>query len=196
MVVVDHIASEPLVITGPWVWSNQTNPSSSSKQIRSDTGNWVSATVINVSTTDNNNVNRTADLSYLKNGDKIILEGAGVSVTFLVASSIAQSGYYALSIILINQTGAAPASGTVLTVTMLITITGNASKISAEFFPGTVNNITPIIGEDLIRLMANALQTVSHLIAHADFNVHMASGPIVRYSFDITTATAGEEFPT
>jgi len=196
MVVIEPIATQPLIVTGQWVWSNQINQPSASKQIRSDTGNWVSATVINVSTTDNANANRTEDLSFLKNGDRIKLEGGGVYVTFLVASSIAQSGYYTLSIILIDQSGAAPASGTVLDVTMTIVVTGNADKITAEFLPGTVNDITTVIGEDLVKLMATALQTVSHLISHAEFSIHMQSGPVMRYSFDIATPTEGEEFPT
>lgn len=194
-IVINPHATEPLIKTGQWVWSNQTNQPSGSKQIRTDSGNWATAQVVAVSSTDNANADRTADLSMVKNGDYITLTGGGSTAKFIVTGAVPQAGYYTYAVTLISQAGSAPPNSTLLDASFQIAITGPVTKISAEFMPGTVNVITAEIGEDLIELIATALQTVSHLISQANLNMHMQSGPVISYTFTIAPAMIGEPNP-
>lgn len=194
-IIINPVATEPWTVTGQWQWSNLTNQPSGSKQVRTDTGNWAAATVVAISTTDNAGVDRSADLAMVKDGDYINLAGGDSNIRFIVSGNAPQAGYYTYAVSLASQSGSAPASGTMLDVSLQIAVTGYASKITVELLPGTVNPITPEIGEDLVNLIATALQTVSHLVATANFNIHMQSGPIIPYTFTIAPPIAGKEFP-
>ena len=72
---------------------------------------------------------------------------------------------------------------------------GTVTSIDLHMVTSDVNNITPEMGEDLVNLIARALQTVAHIVMHADFSVYIESGATVNYSFDIVPASVGEEFP-
>lgn len=197
-IVINPVATEPLIITGKWQWSNQTNQPSGDRQVRTDTGNWIACTVVAISNNDNTGTDRSADLALLKNGDFVNLTDSTNSanmVKFMVTGAVPQVGYMALSVLQLQQIGVSPTAGTILDVGLQIAITGNASKITMELLPGEVNPITPEIAEDLVNLIATALQTVSHLVSQADFAVHMQAGPIIRYTFEIRPTTIGEEFP-
>jgi len=187
-----------LGIVGQWTWSSQTGIPSA-KQIRTDTGNWVSATSVNVTAVDNSNNDHSDDIRMLDKNDTVIITSAAddtIWARFTVqAPAVDNSTWFAIPVVVQSQSGVAPTNNTTVTAEAQLAVAiGNVNKIEITLSPGTVA-VSPDMAENLVNLIAAGFQTVAHLVSQADFEVYVQGGDSIVYSFDIHPAIIGEPFP-
>lgn len=193
--VVDT-TSTVITISGAWLWSTQ-NGAPTSKQIRTNTANWgAGVNQLNISNTDNGGADRSPGMDAIKPGDVVRLEHSTDATrwaTFTVtAISIPQTGYHTIPVSPLGSGGTVPNSGTQINVIL---------QLSNQIVPDPVLNhmyidLTMVpetnqgIINDLMNLIALNLQTVTHLVNHADFKANVA-GVILVQSVDILPAMQG-----
>jgi hypothetical protein len=184
-------------VTGTWIWwSNQSSVPPSTKQVRSNTANWVSATQLHFSNTDNAGVDRSPGLDSVKPGDTIRLEHSTDSTrwaTFLVSTNPSVLvGYHTFPVTCTGSNGALPGNSTLLSVTFNLSQATMPSPVLGHMYIDLtmVPETDQSIANNLMDLIGDRLKVVTHLVNHADFKVNVA-GVILTYSADVLPAMQG-----
>ena len=179
---------------GVWIWF-QGSPPPSSKQIRGNTTDLHTSTTLSVSSTDNNSVDQTVNLTALKIGDEIRLELSTDSLQWskftVVANSGDLGGYFTLSVAPVAFNGASPSNNALL----VATATPTAAALGHMILDLTMTSgIDQQIVTDLMDYLCDYLQTVTHLVNHADIQANVG-GVIITESEDIVPVVVGPPAP-
>ena len=113
------------IYTREWTWNNQTAVPPNTSQLRSNTGDWATATVLNVHNQDNSNVDRSAALREIASGMQVRLQHKTDATRWalfdVTGASVAQSGYFSVPVTFNSGGGTLPNSGTAILVSVLST---------------------------------------------------------------------------
>lgn len=187
-------------VSGAWLWSTQ-NGVPASKQIRTNTGDWgASVTQLNISNTDNGGANRSPGMDAVKVGDTVRLEHSTDATRWatytVTADTVSNTGYHTIPVTPLANAGSVPNNGTQLNVILQL----NQAIVPVPVLNHMYIDLTMVpetnqtISTDLMNLIATSLQTVTHLVNHADFQTNVA-GVILTQSVDILPAMKGPPTP-
>lgn len=188
--------TESPIITGVWSWTNLTLVPPLSKQLRTNTGDWIAATQINVSDTDDGGNDRGPGMDAIRAGDLIRLEHNTDTTRYVIYSviedSIAFSGYHTIPVFYVESGGTLPANNTLLQIVYV------PEPPIPEPTPGHMwirILMKPYVSEemvtDLMHNMADAMQQVTHMVDYAEFSVNV-NGNVLTYEEDILPAVVGD----
>lgn len=184
---------------GTWIWM-QGNPPPAVQQLRGDTANWATCTILCVSSTDANSIDQSLKLVALVPGDEIRLE-LGTDPTrwamhTVVTNSGDQGGYYSLSVTPLDSNGNRPNDNTaiVATITHVAPPPPDAALGHMMVDITMQPNITQEIVPNLMDLFCEFLQTVTHLVNHVNMTANVG-GVIITDSEDIVPASMGDLVP-
>jgi hypothetical protein len=169
------------------------------KQARTDTGGWDSATVINVTTTDNNNINRANDLSQLKVGDVVRLEQFQDNTrwaTFTMTDvATDKAGYFALPVTPLAQGGTIPNSGTQIAASATPLTPPDAAPTPNPGYMSMMIQMQPSITEDIVHdlqeYLCDYLFTVTHLVNYVSLSANVG-GVIITDAEEIYPVSQGD----
>jgi hypothetical protein len=101
------------MITGNWNWSNQVGVPGN-KELRTDTGDWVNATVVNIDNTSDDGSDFSQAFTESKAGDLIRIESTAYWAEFQVQASPTVTSYISFAVVYIDGSGTLPDSKAVL----------------------------------------------------------------------------------
>jgi len=163
-----------------WNWSSQTSVPPTSKSLQTDTGGWDVVTVINVTSIDNNNVDRTTGIGLLRAGDVVRLEHFQDSTryaTFTVTGTpVDNSGYFAVPVTPLAQGGTIPGNNTQLRVTATPWVPDTAPTPNPGYMSLMIElqpNITEGMVSDLQEYLCSYLFTVTHLVNYVSLSANV-----------------------
>lgn len=187
--------------TGVWLWSNQVDVPPTSKQIRTDSGDWVAASQLYISDIDNNNANRGAGIETLKAGDLVRLEHNTDTTRFVlytVSAAPVPDGagvYHTVAVTFEDGGGTIPNSSTLIQLVAVSALV-SGPEIGHMYINLTLNSqINETMVNDMMRNIADNLQMITHLVNFAEFEANVG-GEILIYSKEIKSAIIGDLVPT
>jgi hypothetical protein len=186
--------------TGVWAWSNQTSLPPANKQVRSDTGDWATASHLHFSDLDDSGADRSAVLGALKPGDIIRLEHNTDTSRFAVFSvadaalAVSAGTYHTINVILSDSGGTLPNAGTQIQVVFVSA--GIPQAAVGHMIADIVMqpNITTEIVPNLMELICDFLQTVTHLVNYVDMQANVG-GVIITDAEEILPPSMGDLVP-
>ena len=113
-----------VLLSGVWTWNNQTAVPPASGQVRSSSGAWTDATVLNIDTRDKDGADRSADLAKARTGDLIRLEHNTDATRFAryevrtAPGKVQGQPYYQFPVRYLDGGGTLPNSNTQIKLTM------------------------------------------------------------------------------
>lgn len=111
------------VYTQTWTWNNQTATPPNNQQVRSNTGDWTSATYLNIDNHSIDGTDRSAGLAAIKSGETLRLAqktDASRWAEFTVTGNATnQTGWFQVPVTYVQGSGTLPNSGTDVTFSVL-----------------------------------------------------------------------------
>ena len=111
------------VYSGTWTWSNQTPLPPNTSQVRTDTGTWTTATVLNIQIMRSGNIDTSAFLASIKAGDDFRLaqktDASRWARFDILAAGTNHGTYFSYSVAYLDGGGTIPNSGTDIEVSLL-----------------------------------------------------------------------------
>jgi len=110
--------------TSVWTWNSQVTVPPNTGQVRSDTGDWATATTLYIDDHNSSNVDLSRELASIKQGDNIRMQHKTDStrwVKYEVAGSepLGIASYYSFPLIYVDGLGGVPNSGTDIILSVL-----------------------------------------------------------------------------
>ena len=188
-------------LTGNWRWSNQ-NPPPATGQFRTDSRDWDNATKVWFSNTDSDGNDHSDTVGLLQRGDIVYVADTTDSNIFAVFNIEAPAvinevdKYRTIDVTWNNgSTTNLPANNGEILVTLIRVQTFPAPPDAHMYVDMDLNPaISDYITTDLMKNFCDQLETVTHLVNHADITAN-AGGAILTYSQDILPAIIGDPFP-
>jgi hypothetical protein len=195
---VEHHAVTPQTDIGSWLWSNTNTPPPATGQLRSNTSNWSQSTILYISNTDSSSVDQTARLAVMNPGDQVHLQDAVDSTKYanytVIDAPVAGSGFYTVDVTYVNGASSGPSNGATVTV-QASAAAMPSPPVTHMYIDLTLQpNITEPVTADLMSLICDSLQTVTHLVNHCEMQANI-DGVIVADGEDILPAMTGDLGP-
>ena len=185
-------------IPGTWLWNNQTTSPPGSKQIRSNTGDWLTATQLMVTNIDNDGFDRSAVIALLKVGDQLRLEHKTDNLRFVIyivsSAILAGSGFFTIPVARSSSGGAIPNTGTQITAALASTILPGTALNHIICDLTLVTGVSKQMVQDFMEDVGENLQVVTHMVNNADFSANVG-GVTITYSKAILPAMQGPPQP-
>jgi hypothetical protein len=190
------MTESPTIVTGIWSWSTLTAVPPIAKQMRSNTGDWATATTLYVSNTDDSGNDRGPGMDTIKIGDLLRLEHNTDNTRYAIfrftAVSTARTGYHDVHVEYTDGAGVVPNNGTLL---QIIYIPEPPIPEPAPGYMWVRMLMNPYVNEematDLMHNMADSMQQVTHMLNYAEFSVNV-NGTVLTYEKDILPAVVGD----
>jgi hypothetical protein len=166
--------------------------------LQTDTGAWDVAAVINVTSIDNNNVDRSSGIKLLRAGDVVRLEHFQDTTRFatftVTGTPVDNSGYFAVPVTPLAQGGTIPNNGTQLKVTATPWVPDVAPTPNPGYMSLMIElqpSITEGMVSDLQGYLCDYLFTVTHLVNYVSLSANIG-GVIITDEEAITPVSKGD----